>query len=407
MPPPRPHPLARAPLVDRLDRFLAASWDRGWMPPPPLEAETLLERGAKGFEAEDEAGGRDPGDIADFRTRLDRLLASLTDEAQLNAVGEAFAYGQLIRAIRQRFALGRLWREQPELLETELAAPIIVVGQMRSGTTRIHRLLAADPAHSATRFCDSWHPVPETPDLRPLRGGFKLFMARRLDPWLDTIHPFGAARADEELGWLAGALDHSAYEAQWHIPAYSAWSEARDPAPVYREFARLLRTDAAEHGNAARPRVLKTPQFAEDLPALLAQFPDARVVVSRRCGEETLRSSVSLVANQMTIQSDAVDLDRIETEWRRKIALRQERLDAALADFDGPVAEIDFDRLGADWEAEIAALYDALGLDLTDAALAAMQAEQARAGKSPHRAHAGQLQAFLPIPGMKAPTRRL
>ena len=394
MPPPRPHPLARAPMVDRLDRFLAASWNRGWMPPPPLDVETLLERGAKGFDAADEAGGRAAGDVADFRLRLERLLEAVLAEAELNAVGRAFAYGLLTRAIAQRFALGRLWRERPALLETGLAAPIVVVGQMRSGTTRIHRLLAADPAHSATRFCDSWHPVPERPDLRPLRGGMKLFMARRLDPWLDTIHPFGAARADEELGWLASALDHSAYEAQWRVPSYTEWSEARDPAPVYREFARLLRTDAAQHANAARPRVLKTPQFAEDLPALLAQFPDARVVVSRRCGEETLRSSVSLVANQMAIQCDAVDLSRIEAEWRRKIALRQERIEAALADFAGPVAEIDFGRLGVDWRAEIAAVYAALGLDLTDAALAAMQAEQARAGRSPHRAHAAQVDEF-------------
>ena len=394
MAPPRPHPLARAPLVDRLDRFLAAGWERGWMPPPPLESGELLERGAKGFVPEDEHGGRSEAEVEDFRARLERLVEAIHEEAALNSVGRAFAYGLLTRAVQQRFALGALWRKQPELLETPIAPPIVVVGQMRSGTTRIHRLLAADPAHSATRFCDSWHPVPEKPDFRPLRGTFKLFMARKLDPWLDTIHPFGATRADEELGWLASALDHGAYEAMWHIPGFARWSEARDPAPVYREFARLLRTDTGQRGNGARPRILKTPQFAEDLPDLLAQFPDARVVVSRRCSEETLRSSVSLVANQMVIQSDHVDLDRIEAEWRHKIAVRQQRLDAALTDFDGPLAEIDFEHLGADWRGEIAELYAALDIELSDAALAAMEAEQARAAKSPHRAHAAHVNGF-------------
>lgn len=393
-PPARPHPLARAPLVGRLNRALDRAWSKGWLAHPPLDPAALWAKAARGFSADDECGGRSEADRADFRDRLARLAESLEGEARLNPLGRCIAHGQLVRAIRHRLALGRLWRARPGLLATEIPAPILVVGQMRSGTTRVHRLLAADPAHSATRFCDSWHPVPEAPDLRPLKSGFALAMARRLDPWLDAIHPFGAARADEELGWLAAALDHCAYEAQWHVPAFTAWSEARDPAPVYREFARILRTDAAHRGNAHRPRVMKVPQFAEDLPALLAQFPDARVVVSQRCDAATLRSSVSLVANQRAIQSDEADLGAIEHEWRRKIALRRARIESALDGFAGPVARIDFARLDADWQAEIAALYAALDLPLPDEAIAAMAREMARAGASPHRAHAAHLEKF-------------
>lgn len=393
-PPPRPHPLARAPIVDRLDRWLGSAWDRGWMDRVPLEPDALFARASKGFERCDEAGGRTPQDLEDFHARLGALCDSIQREAALNSLGRAFAYGLLSRAIRQRFALGAIWRKKPYLLDTPIATPIIVVGQMRSGTTRIHRLLAADPAHSATRFCDSWHPVPEKPDFRPLRGGFTLFIARTLDPWIDSLHPFGAARADEELGWLASALDHSAYEAQWRIPAFVAFSESRDPAPVYREFARLLRTDAAQHGNTDRPRILKTPQFTEDLPALLAQFPDARLIVSRRCDEETLRSSISLVANQMVIQSNAVDLGWIESEWKRKLSLRAARLDKALASHQGPVAEVQFDALGADWETEIRRIYTTLGLSLSEQAVAAMRGEMRANATSPHLAHRTQLDRF-------------
>lgn len=392
--PERPHPLARSPMVDRLSRFLDKGWEKGWMPPPPLEPEELWRRGSKGFTLADESFGRSGEDCEDFDLRLEHLCTAINSDANLNALGRAFAYGLLTRAIQQRHALGALWQKRPELLETPLTPPIIVVGQMRSGTTRIHRLLASDPAHSATRFCDSWHPVPEKPDIRPLRGGLKLFVARQLDPWLDMIHPFGAARADEELGWLASALDHSAYEAQWRIQSYVAFSEARDPSPIYREFARLLRTDVAQHGHCDRPRVLKVPQFSEDLPALLACFPDARLVVSRRCGEETLRSSVSLVANQMAIQSDCVDLAWIEQEWQRKIALRDQRLDSALADFSGPIAEIDFDRLGQDWRAELRSVYSALGIELTASALSAMAREANLSETGAHSGHADQLEQF-------------
>lgn len=364
------------------------------MPRVPLDADELFTRAMKGFDESDLTGGRGTGDAADFSIRLHTLCDSIQAEAQLNSVGRAFAYGLLSRAIKQRLALGALWRTQPSLANTDITPPIIVVGQMRSGTTRIHRLLAADPAHSATRFCDSWHPVPARPDMRRLQGGVMLLVARALDPWIDALHPFGAARTDEELGWLASALDHCAYEAQWHIPSYTAFSEARDPAPIYREFARILRTDAAHHGSAPKPRILKVPQFAEDLDALLAEFPDAKVIVSRRSNDDTLKSSVSLVANQMIIQSDSVSLDRIEQEWRRKIALRADRMERSVAAYSGPIAEIDFDRLGSNWLSEIRGLYRALGMPLSEKAIAAMKQEQAANARSAHHGHGAHLADF-------------
>ena len=386
-PPARPHPTARSPLVERFNGWLEAAWRRGLSDRPSLDPDALWGKALRDIAAEGEQGPRSAADMADFRLRLEVLSEALQAEARLNAVGLTVAHGQLVRVIRQRLELGVLWRERPELLETELAPPIIIVGQMRSGTTRVHRLLAADPAHAATRFCDSWLPVPRKPDTRPAWSALSLFLARALDPWLDTIHPFGTTRPDEELGWLACALDHCAYEAQWRVPSFTAFSEDRDPAPIYREFARILRTDAHFHGNADRPRVLKVPQFAEDLPALLAQFPDARVILTRRDEADMVRSAASLVANQMTIQSDEVDYDWIEAEAARKIALRERRMDAALAGFGGPLSVVEFAALDADWETEVRRIYSDLHMPLGEQSLSAMRSEQARADQDGHAAH--------------------
>ena len=374
--------------------WLDAAWRKGFGAKPTLDPDELWEKAISDAPSHGETRVRSDVDVADFRQRLEVLCQSLAAEAHLNSLGVTMAHGQLVRVIRQRLHLGVLWGKAPALLDTPLAPPIIVVGQMRSGTTRVHRLLAADPSLAATRFCDSWHPVPRSPDTRPAWSALSLVFARALDPWLDSIHPFGATRADEELGWLAAALDHCAYEAQWRIPTFTAFSEARDPAPIYREFARMLRTDASWHENAHRPRVLKVPQFAEDLPALLAQFPDARVVMTRRCEGDLVRSSASLVANQMAIQSDNVDYGWIEVEAARKIALRQQRMDAALATFSGPLAEVDFDALDENWEGEIARVYRELGLEMTHASLPAMREEQRKANASSHHNHAKQMGGF-------------
>ncbi|MBD2841283.1 sulfotransferase family protein [Erythrobacter rubeus] len=396
----RSHPLDRAPIVDRSNGWLQHAWDRGWLPAPSLQPEELWDAAAKGFgdrAEEAEIAGRSPEDVADFRLRLENLCNAIMTEADLNPMGQAMAWGQLVRVIRNRLRFGALWAQRPELLATKLAPPIIVIGHMRSGTTRIHKLLAADPAHSATRYCDASHPVPSFPDMRRLKGAFDLMMLRRINPWIDTIHPMASGEVEEELGWLAAALNHSIYESQWRIPSYSAFSEARDPAPIYREFARMLKTDAAHRGLAAHPRVLKVPAFSEDLSTLLAQFPDARIVLAEREPEAVLRSAVSLVANQMAIQCDSCDLGWIESEWRRKLDLREARMGAALSEWEGPVARLNFDDLNADWEREIRRTYRELGMPFTREALMAMRREMSGSESGQHRAHSQQLAHFASI----------
>jgi hypothetical protein len=392
--PPRSHPLARAKAAQWADRAVQTLWDRGVTPKPPLDPDYLWQVGSRGFDTEDERSIRSEAEVADFRERLERLCASLRDEARLNALGHTMAYGQLTSAIRKRHALGQLWRDDPGLAQGDIAAPIIVIGQMRAGTTRLHRLLAADPRHAGTRFCNSHDPVPATPDLRPLKARAALMLARRINPWLETIHPFGATRIDEEIGWLVGALSPATFETQWRIPSFIAWNEARDARPVYAEFSRILRTDAATMGNAHQPRVLKCPQFSEDLPSLRAQFSNAKFVVTHRDHEDILDSSVSLVSSQMAFQSDHADLSEIRREWRRKLVLRDERLQAQLtAETDG-VVHVDFDALGHDWQAEIARIYKEWGIELSREALLAMVREQHIAAAGHHHRHRTDIARF-------------
>lgn len=397
MAPPRDHPLARSPLAERANAFLGKAWERGWLPPPVLDPEALWALAAKPYGARAEAaehGGRSEDDVADFRERLVRLIAAIAAEADLNPLGRTMAWGQLSRMVRNRLAFGALWRERPDLTATPLAPPIIIIGHMRSGTTRIHTLLTADPAFSHTRYCDAYHPVPAPLGINRIKAVLELAMLGALNPWMQSIHPMASGAVEEELAWLSAALHHSIYESQWHIPAYSAWSEARDPLPIYREFARILATDAAHRGIAARPRVLKVPAFAEDLATLLALFPDARLVIAEREHAAVLKSAISLAANQMAMQSDSCCLDAITARWRHKISLREARMARALEGWQGRVAHACFDALNADWEGAIAAIYADLGLALTPEARAAMRRVMAASEAGRHHAHSAQLARF-------------
>ncbi len=236
--------------------------------------------------------------------------------------------------------------------------------------------------------------VPTRPDLRLMKGAGEIAFLTALNPWLQSIHPVASGGVEEELGWLAGALNHSIYESQWHIPTFSAWSEARDATPVYREFARVLRTDAAHRGLAGKPRVLKVPVFCENLPELLAQFPDARLVIAHRDHDAVLRSAVSLAANQMAVQSDTCDLEAITARWQHKIALREARMASALAGWQGPVSRLTFDEMNVDWEGAMRRCYAELDLTLSPEALAAMRTMMAAQDKGHHHDHARQLEQF-------------
>ncbi|KPQ32337.1 MAG: Sulfotransferase family [Porphyrobacter sp. HL-46] len=395
--PVRDHPLARGPLAQRANDFLGKAWSKGWLPPPVAAPEALWALAAKPYGTRAEAaehGGRCEEDVRDFRERLTRLCAAAASEADLNPLGQAMAFGQLSRVVKNRLAFGALWNARPDLLATRLAPPIIVIGHMRSGTTRIHKLLAADPAFSHTRYCDAYHPVPARFGMNRIISAVELAMLGALNPWMQSIHPMAPGEVEEELAWLSAALHHSIYESQWHIPSYSAWSESRESQPIYREFARILQTDAAHRGIADRPRVLKVPAFAEDLDTLLGAFPEARLVLAQREPEAVLRSAVSLAANQMALQSDTCAIGAIEARWRHKIALREERMARALAGWRGPVARLSFDAINTDWEGAIRQCYAELGLTLTAAALGAMRRMMAASKDSHHHAHAGQLARF-------------
>lgn len=396
----RSHPLARSRLAERANQWLILAWEKGWLSVPPLDPEALWREAARplGETAQQaEHGGRSDEDVLDFRERLVRLADALSGEARLNALGRAMAHGQLVRVIRNRLRFGQLWSERPDLISTPIAPPIVVVGHMRSGTTRIHKLLAADPAHSHTRYCDAYHPLPGKIGVKRLTSSVELGVLGAVNPWLQTIHPMKAGEVEEELGWIAAALHHSIYESQWHIPSYTSWGEARDPGSVYREFDRILRTDAAARGLEDRPRVLKVPAFTEDLETLTAQFPDARLVVAERDIDAVHRSAVSLVANQMAIQSDACDLAGIEAEWRRKLALREARVEQALSGWDGPLSRLRFAALNSDWEREIRRAYRELGLSLSARALERMRRLMQESEDGHHADHSLQLARFAAL----------
>lgn len=365
---PFPPDAASRPAVPPRDRLAAInglldrSWSRGWLSRPTLDADALLARARR------VTGLADAGGDTGWQQRLEVLTAALEQQAALTPLGRTIAHGQLVAALANRLRAHALWRRHPEIMSVPLRAPVIVLGQMRSGSTRMQRLLACDPRLACTRFFESWNPLPRNTlfDDRRLRTWIGLRLAGLINPAFAAIHPTGVAAPDEEIGLHSVAIFGSAFEAQWRVPAFAAHVETSDATPAYREVARLLRTMLwLRRDGAARPLILKVPQMTQDLDAVLRVFPDARLVCLHRDPAAIVASSASLAYNQMRCQSDDVDRAWIGREWLRKTALRHARTAAVRARASVPQVDVAYDAIEADWEGEMARVYRTLQLPLT------------------------------------------
>ncbi|NVE94833.1 sulfotransferase family protein [Altererythrobacter lutimaris] len=344
----------------------------GALAKPDLDKDRLMERAAS------EAGLDDFGDPW-FEQPLDVLLQSLREEARLNPAGDFSAMQQFHKVLTDRL-WARMWfKRHPEILERAIPRPVVIVGPMRSGTTRLHRLLASDRRFSHMRSFETISPVPrpdfedvlagEAEDFRPVLAGRIMKVARLANPRTLSIHPTGPYQPEEELGLFVSSMWGMKHDAQWQIPSYTAWCETQDAEPAYRQLADLLRLVGwSQQVSSIRPWILKTPQHMLDLPALLKVFPDARLIFTHRDPQAVVGSAASLAWNQTILYSDHVDPADIGREWLRKTELMIARMRAARDSIPRErMIDVQYDDMDRDWRATMERIYAFLGLDIAPA----------------------------------------
>lgn len=371
-------------LVRHANRVLPKLWDRRLLPPPDLSEATLDRQAIAATGLDDFGDGW-------FREPLRVLLPALHEEARLNPIGRMIAHGSLLKTLKERLWAQALFARHPEIRDRPLAAPIVIVGPMRSGTTRLHRLLAGDARFAHLRLYEALCPVPWPSSFARRRDPRIAYTARGwkalnwINPANAAVHPTGALEPDEELGLLENSLWGAQIEAQRRVPSYARWCEAQDATPAYAHLADLLRLTGWFRGeDPAKPWVLKTPQHMQDLAALLRVWPDARLIFTHRDPASVVGSGCSLAWHQMVVQSDEVDPRWIGGEWLHKTA---HRIDSCLSVRAGvpPAQQIDvsFEAMNRDWLGTMRAVYAFLDMDIAPA-VAAMTGYVERAGRE-HR----------------------
>jgi hypothetical protein len=387
--PPRPHALLRI-----ANRCLPSLWRGRLLPAPHLIEEELFET------ASVQSGLGDFGDPW-FRAPLRHLIEALLDEADLNPLGRLVTRIQLVKLLKERLRAERWFATCPQIRRYRLGPPVVIVGAMRSGSTRLHRLLAADARFAHLRMFETFSPVPpwppdDSPDRRHLFAAFSLGLLHHADPATAILHPTGPQEPEEELGLFVPSAWGMKNEVQWRVPGYARWCETKDATPAYRHMKDLLRLVAWHRGEPpGRSWVLKTPQHMLDLPALLRVFPDARLIFLHRDPVDVVGSSCSMVWHQMSTQCASLDRHWIGREWLRKTQLKLHRAKSARALLSADRSiDVSYEGMNRDWRGELRRIYDFLDLDMGPAE-SAMHAYLARCERDgAFRSHRYQLDWF-------------
>jgi hypothetical protein len=333
-------------------------------------------------DARDVDGLSDFGDDS-YREPLEKLLWSLQHEAQLNAIGRPVLRQRVVDILSTRLRVQAYLERYPEIREEQILEPLVIVGLPRTGTTMLHRTIAADPRMYAPLWYEVRFPCPALDWDFTAQGDRRIVEAKAevqamvdANPGLLAIHPMDAMGPDEDIMLLEQSFYSFNMQAFANIPSFDTWIEAQDHTAGYEYFRLLLQFLQWQKKRSGQPGerwALKAPHHLHYMDLVFKVFPDARVVQSHRDPVETIPSLASLIAGVWVIYSDVADPKEVGSQWARKFARGMTHTMAVREQLgEGRFLDLWFRDTVSQPLEEIRKIYDFLGMKLIPEARAEM-----------------------------------
>lgn len=330
---------------------------------PPLTPQSVAASAAK-------AAGSDDFGSDSYREPLEVFLAACTDEADLTTFGRILISKMLGSALANRISLHQWSVVHPEVLGERIESPWVIVGLPRTGTSLLSMLLGLDPVARPLLQWEAAHPIPPPSqgdgenDPRIAQTTKELDGLMKLNPPLRAMHPFGATLAQECVSLFMFDVRTLALETQAHVPTYARWLESADMTPAYAQHRLALQT--LQSRQPTERWILKTPNHLWHLEALLAAYPDARIIWTHRDPGPVVTSLASLANAGQRPLTRRADPRPTAMEWKRKCAFA---LSSAVAfdekSEDGWCQHVHYDSLVKDPLTAVRELYRRFGAEVS------------------------------------------
>jgi hypothetical protein len=335
-----------------------------------------------------------------YSEALSVLLESYERDEKLTPLGSKMSRVFLRGALVARLLSEAAWAQHPAHADVEITRPVFVTGLPRTGTTALHRLLTADPAHQGLEMWLTEMPQPRPPretwaDNPVFAGVEAAFSQHHIEhPEFMGVHFMSAAEVEECWQLLRQSFLSISYESLAHLPSYSQWLAGRDWTGAYARHRRNLQLIGLP--DADKRWVLKNPSHLFALDELLTVYPDALVVVTHRDPRTVIPSVCSLAAQATagwseTFVGDTIGRSQLDLWARGYTTFTEARTRHDRAQF----VDVDYRDFVADPLATVGGIYDRLGTDLSadaERAMASMHAESRSGARKP--AHRYTLEEF-------------
>lgn len=317
----------------------------------------------------------------DFRERLSVWLQAADEDAGLNGFGRRVVFNNCVRYLCNRLLFEDLIARHPEILETEIRRPIVVIGLPRSGTTHLVNLIAADRRLRSLPYWESCEPIarrgegpgPDGLDPRYVRCRTSSEQSDQVMPLLRAMHHMTPEHVHEEIELQD--LDFGSYGLEWNArtPRWRDYCLSRDMTSTYEYMKRVLQ--ALQWLRGPDRWILKSPQHLEQIGPLMHIFPDATVAITHRDPVSVIQSAVTMLGYGDRCRRYRIDAPALAEYWIDRV---ERLLRACVRDRDtiGADRSIDvlFHEFMDDDLAMVKRIYDLAGLDMTEAAGAQLAA---------------------------------
>jgi hypothetical protein len=334
-----------------------------------------------------------------YRDGLGHLLEAIDSSEYTAPQRDRIRRTLVASVLRSRLYSERGWRQHPQSLDNSLAAPLIVCGLPRTGTTALQKLLSMD---HRLQGLNGW--LVTSPMPRPPKARWRSFAEYRavaavqkaaMDPsvTVKAAHLRTADEVDEPLELISQSFVSNFFPAIFRLPDYDSWFRTQSYRATYRRFADNLRLVGANEPD--KPWLLQNPSNILALDDLIAEFPSAKIMWTHRHPGAAIASLSSLLAMVRTsiVGADVATSDITMREvglWSEAIEKAEETRDRHPGNFH----DVDFGDLVADPIGVARAIYERFQMDIDKRTEAAMLQWIAANPQGKHGVHSYSREAF-------------
>ena len=303
-----------------------------------LDADKLLD------DARQISGLTDFGDER-FIVALRRMTECYIQDVQVDQEGLRLVRDTIVRQLVNRARFAADLKAHPEIREEDVSDPIVILGMPRSGTTKTHRMLGADPNLLKTfmwqlvnpaRFPD-WNGQGRDPRIAAARADDPLIEANDSNPELRAGHHYGEEEVQSDL-WLLGLTFNDNFWSSWRPPSPSyyhylidrAYPSDRDNHEYAADLYRYLQWQ--QGGRKGRRWLFKNESLLNSVHDFLASHPKATFIHIHRDPHVSIPSLLKLgteFSRPYFAEIEARDItytvvDRFSRYAHRYMAIRDE-----------------------------------------------------------------------------------